>query len=61
MTDAPQWVLRQWAEKQTVKRLRDIADGMPYLHESKKAEIVNWLMSYHPEFVARAIPPGEQS
>jgi hypothetical protein len=50
----PEWVLRAWAEAQTTRRLREIADGMPYRHEARKAEVVAWLVRYRPDAVARA-------
>jgi cytochrome c peroxidase len=28
--------------------LRDLAKGMPYLHQSTKAEIIDWLRTYRP-------------
>lgn len=46
--------LEVWANSQAVKRLREIAVGMPYLSEAKKAEIVTWLLRYNPDAIKRA-------
>lgn len=49
-----EFTLRLWAEAQTVKRLRGIAVGMPYLGEARKAEVVDWLLRHNPAAVERA-------
>lgn len=46
--------LHDWLVKQPVDDVRALADGMPYRHESTKAEIIDWLLTYQPRAVERA-------
>jgi hypothetical protein len=46
--------LELWAQDQTVARLRKLAAGMPYRSESKKAEIIAWLLRHNPAALHQA-------
>lgn len=43
-----------WARAQTVPTLRKLAVGMPFLGESKKGDVVAWLLRYRPDAVRKA-------
>jgi hypothetical protein len=46
-------MLPEWLEAKKVAELRVLADGMPYRHEAKKAEIVAWLVEHQREAMLR--------
>ena len=54
MTKVDDATLKTWALSIGALALRELAFGMPYLRESKQAEVVAWLMEYRRDELERS-------